>query len=101
MKKALIFVLALVLLVGVFAACGDKKPAETTGPATTQGTTEKPTTEKPTTEKPTTETPTTETPTTEEVFSTVPYDPMEPGNTPEGEIPGFEFPIDPNPNEEE
>ena len=96
MKKALIFVLALVLLVGVFAACGDKKPAETTGPATTQGTTEKPTTE-----KPTTETPTTETPTTEEVFSTVPYDPMEPGNTPEGEIPGFEFPIDPNPNEEE
>ena len=95
MKKALIFVLALVLLVGVFAACGDK-PAETTGPATTQGTTEKPTTE-----KPTTETPTTETPTTEEVFSMVPYDPMEPGNTPEGEIPGFEFPIDPNPNEEE
>ena len=59
MKKALVFVLALILLVGVFAACGDK-PAETTGPATTAGTTEAPSS----TGTPTTETPTTETPTT-------------------------------------
>ena len=60
MKKALVFVLALILLVGVFAACGDK-PAETTGPATTAGTTEAPSS----TGTPTTETPTTETPTTQ------------------------------------
>lgn len=44
MKKALVFVLALILLVGVFAACGDKEKTTTaattttaapTGPATT------------------------------------------------------------------
>ena len=38
MKKALVFVLALILLVGVLAACGDKTP-ETTTPAGTTTTT--------------------------------------------------------------
>ena len=35
MKKALVFVLALILLVGVFAACGNKETPTTAAPAVT------------------------------------------------------------------
>jgi predicted small lipoprotein YifL len=99
MKKALIFVLALVLLVGVLAACGGKEVPTTNKPAVT--TTAPKGTEPKTTAPKTTTTAVT---TTEEVeVTTAPYDKVEgitrdPVNA--GEFDGdiFEGPIDSNPN---
>ena len=98
MKKALIFVLALVLLVGVLAACGGKEDPTTNKPAVT--TTAPKGTEPKTTEPKAT----TAVTTTEEVeVTTAPYDKVEgitrdPVNA--GEFDGdiFEGPIDSNPN---
>ena len=100
MKKALIFVLALVLLVGVLAACGDKKPAETTAGKPAVTTTAPKGTEPKTTTAKTTPAATT----TEEVeVTTATYDRVE-GITRDPESAGeyngdvFEGPIDSNPN---
>lgn len=101
MKKALIFVLALVLLVGVLAACGGKEEPTTNKPAVT---TTAPKAPADTTAPKATDPATTEPATTEEVeVTTAPYDKVEgitrdPVNA--GEFDGdiFEGPIDSNPN---
>lgn len=102
MKKALIFVLALVLLVGVFAACGGNEEQTSGNPPATTTTQKKGET---TTPKKTDET-TTSTTVSEEVdITTEPYtkvvgitrDPSEVGEYTGG---GYEGPLDPNPNED-
>ena len=66
MKKITSFLLAVLMLISVFASCGGNDITTTTEiPTTETPTTETPTTELPTTEAPTTEAPTTEAPTTE------------------------------------
>ena len=106
MKKALIFVLALVLMVGVFAACGDKEEPTTAGkPAVT--TTAPKGGETTTAPKGNQTTVTTEgETTTEEVIETTEaytkVDGIERDPAAAGEYTGegFEGPLDPNPNDD-
>ena len=91
MKRAIIFALALVMLVGVLAACGDKTP-ETTTPAGTTTTT--------TTPAATTTTPAVTTTITTPAYSTVPYEDQDP-TIGEDDVylgGGIMGPIDENPN---
>ena len=100
MKKALIFVLALVLLVGVLAACGGKEDTTTNKPEVT--TTAPKTPSNQTTEPKATEPKTTEPQSTEEVTTTsyervegITRDPQSAGEF-NGDV--FEGPMDLNPN---
>ena len=91
MKKTLIFVLVLVMLVGVFAACGDKTPETTTPAGTTTTTTPAATTTTPAVTTTTITTP---------AYSTVPYEDQDPTIGEEDVYlgGGIMGPIDENPN---